>query len=107
MDSEQRGPWHLPGGLRRFGIGWHLVGLMRVVWWSVQSLDGAIENVLKRLLGTRYERTGGCARTGECCEFIALSAPGFAHRAPWLLGVFVRLGEILYPFRLHGRSGDD
>lgn len=86
---------------------WPLVALLRALWWCVQGLDSLVEGFLKRVIGTRYERTGSCLRTGECCELVSLEAPGFSYRWPRLLGLFVRLGEIVYPFRLHARAGNE
>jgi Fe-S-cluster containining protein len=107
MASEGTSMWQLPGGLGRFGVAWPLVALLRALWWSVQGLDSLVEGVLKRTAGSRYERTGHCLKTGECCELISMEAPAFAYRWPRILGLFLRLGEIVYPFRLHARAGDE
>jgi hypothetical protein len=42
-----------------------------------------------------------------CCEFISMQVPKVTMRWPLFLGFMLRLGEILYPFKLHARAGDE
>ena len=113
MSEAPRRRSRLPGGLAEFRWTWPLVAWIRVCWWASQLLDGLVQAGLKRLVGTRYERTGGCIRSGSCCEVIAMEPPAFALRRPRLLAFLVRVGEVLYPFRYERvdrrrvrRSGD-
>ena len=99
--------WQLPGGLGRFGLLWPVIALIRMIWWCAQGLDSIAARMIRRVVPPRYERTGSCLKTGMCCEYIAMSVPEVTMRWPLFLGFMLRLGEILYPFKLHARAGDE
>lgn len=96
----------LPGGLSRFGVLAPLVALARMLWWLGQFIDGLAERLIKCFVRTRYERTGGCLKTGQCCEVIVMVPPDSMRRWPRLRLLIAKAGEVLYPFRLRGMEDD-
>lgn len=88
--------------LMRFSVQVPLYLLERIL----DAVDWTQELVLALFFAREFERRGGCARTGQCCQAIGLEAPASWFGYPRLIRLFQKWHFLRYNFTPQGRQGN-